>query len=220
MNFHLDGFDRDNGDLRIPGFAHSTRQIAADMAAGNPIGSVGTLPNTSSSAWGGGVGTSYVGKSGYAGLAYSSYRTNYGTPADENVRIDMNQQRGDFAAEMRDLGGPLQSVKLKVGYSNYRHAEVDSGIPSQFFMNRGFDVRVEARHSPDRPVRRASSASRAQSMTFAVLGDPAGILLPPTQNQNYGLFMFEQAKSGRMTYQLGLRGERAKSDADPAPNLD
>ena len=34
MNFHVDGFNRSNGNLRIPGFAHSARQQAADIAAG------------------------------------------------------------------------------------------------------------------------------------------------------------------------------------------
>ena len=216
VNFHMDGFNRSNGNLRIPGFAHSARQQAADIAAGNPTGAYGFLPNTQSDAWGGGLGTSYTTGTGYAGVSYSRYRSNYGTPADENVRIGMDQERADFAGEKRDLGGPLQSVKVKVGYSNYQHTEFDSGAESQTFTNKGFDVRLEARHAQIGPFE-GVIGFQGTKYNFAVLGvDPTATLVPVTYNSNYGIFLFEQAKAGRFTYQFGLRGERAKSDAEPA----
>ena len=219
MNFHIDGFDRSNSNLRIPGSAHSARQQAADIAAGNSTGAVGFLPNTGVDAWGGGLGTSYVAPTGYAGVSYSRYRSNYGTPADENVRIGMDQERADFAGEKRDLSGPLQSVKVKVGYSNYQHTEFDSGVPSQKFTNRGFDARIEARHARLGPLD-GVVGFQGTRYDFAVLGDdPTTVLVPTTHNSNYGVFVFEQAKSGAFTFQFGIRSERAKSDADAAANL-
>jgi iron complex outermembrane receptor protein len=43
--------------------------------------------------------------------------------------------------------------------------------------------------------------------------------VPNTHNHNYGVFLFEQVKRGSFTYQFGLRGERATSDAEAAANL-
>jgi iron complex outermembrane receptor protein len=128
----------------------------------------------------------------------------------------MDQERADLAAERRDLGGPLQSIKMKVGYSNYRHTEFDSGEPSQTFTNKGFDVRLEGRHAQMGPFE-GVVGFQGTKYNFAVLGvDPTTTLVPITYNSNYGLFLFEQAKSGAFTYQIGARVESAKSEAEPS----
>src|SRR5258705_6777858 len=129
----------------------------------------------------------------------------------------MDQERVDLAGEQRELYGPMQSLKLKVGYSNYHHTEFDSGIPSQTFTNRGFDVRLEGRHAPMGPFEGVVGL-QGTKYDFAVLGDPTTTLVPNTHNHNYGIFLFEQAKRGSFTYQVGARLETAQSDADVAAN--
>jgi iron complex outermembrane receptor protein len=216
LNLHFDGFDRANANLRIPGFQNSLLQMQRNVTAGLPPGGgFGSIPNTSASAEGGGIGGSYVADNGsYAGLSYGLYQTNYGTPAEETVRISMKQETINFAGEARELPG-FQSVKVKVGFTNYRHNELDAGIVEQTFATKGFNSRVEARHNDIGPFE-GVIGFQGTNYSLGVLGLQP--LLPNTQNWSYGLFAFEQAKTGPVTWQAGANVARAQSDAAVGPN--
>ena len=119
---HADAFGRKTGTLRIPGYARTATQRAADGAdAGQPRD---RLPNSDGEASGGALGMSWTGEHGYAGLSYSGYDANYGSVAEADVRIKMHQERFGFASELRDLTGPFQSIKLNFAYTDYQHKEV------------------------------------------------------------------------------------------------
>ncbi|MDO2306183.1 hypothetical protein Q2463_27115, partial [Escherichia coli] len=76
---------------------------------------------------GGAVGGSYHWEHGYAGLSYSGYDSNYGSPAEDDVRLKMQQDRYAFASEIRDLEGPFTSLKLDAAYTKYEHKEIEDG---------------------------------------------------------------------------------------------
>ncbi len=216
LNLHFDGFDRANANLRIPGYQNSLLQMQRNVTAGLPPGGgFGNIPNTSASAQGGGIGGSYVADGGsYAGLSYGLYQSNYGTPAEENVRISMKQESINFAGEARELPG-FQSVKMKVAFTNYRHNEIDSGEVDQTFATKGFNTRIEGRHNSIGPFE-GVIGFQGTNYSLSVLG--AEPLLPNTQNWAYNLFAFEQTKTGPVTWQVGANVGRAQSDAAVGPN--
>ena len=55
--------------------------------------SYGKIPNTNAHQEGGAMGGSYTWADGFVGANYSTYRNDYGTPAEEAARIKMRQDR-------------------------------------------------------------------------------------------------------------------------------
>ncbi len=100
FSIHVDGFYREADDYDIPGFAESRRLRALEQSGSEHEEShdtdheaghdddhgkaeeyvKGTLPGSFLETYGGAVGASYVGESGFLGLALSSYQSNYGLP--------------------------------------------------------------------------------------------------------------------------------------------
>ncbi|MFX5611325.1 TonB-dependent receptor, partial [Acinetobacter baumannii] len=76
------------------------------------------------------------------------YDSNYGSPAEDDVRLKMQQDRYAFASEIRDLEGPFTSLKLDAAYTKYEHKEIEDGETGTTFKNEGYEGRIEARHRP------------------------------------------------------------------------
>lgn len=146
---HADVFQRTSDDLKIPEFARSSRLRAQSPQADEPRG---RLRNSSASADGGALGASLTFDRGYAGLAYSGYNSEYGTVAEEDVRIDMKSKRWDFAGEMRDIGTVITRVKVRLGYTDYEHQELEAGQVATTFLNKGREGTLEAAHGKFGPV--------------------------------------------------------------------
>jgi len=184
---HADAFGRKTGELRIPGYARSDRQRAID---GPDVEQPrDRLPNSDGSASGGALGMSWTGDSGYAGLSYSGYDSDYGSVAEDSVRIRMHQERLGLAGEIRDLKGPFKSVKASFAYTDYQHKEVDDGETGTVFKNRGYEARVEARHADLGPVQGVLGLQLGNTR-FSALGSEA--LVPTTRTQSAALFMLEE----------------------------
>ncbi|WP_343587978.1 TonB-dependent receptor plug domain-containing protein, partial [Pseudomonas sp.] len=83
---HVDAASREFNDVRIPGYAHSSRQRQIDGDTGKH-----RVQNSDGRQDGGAVGGSYHWEHGYAGLSYSGYDSNYGSPAEDDVRLKMQQ---------------------------------------------------------------------------------------------------------------------------------
>ncbi|MBV8271415.1 MAG: TonB-dependent receptor plug domain-containing protein, partial [Cupriavidus sp.] len=107
---HADAFVRQTSDLKIPGFARSGNLRATQPLPEGQSEPYGTLPNTSSHQEGGSMGGSYTWADGFLGANYSTYRNEYGTPADEDARIKMRQDRIGLAGESRNLAGATNGI--------------------------------------------------------------------------------------------------------------
>ncbi len=184
---HVDAFGRKTSELRIPGYAHSRRQRAADGPdAEQPRD---RLPNSDGKDSGGAVGMSWTGDSGYAGLSYSGYDSEYGSVAEDSVRLKMHQERFGLAGEIRDLEGPFKSIKGSFAYTDYQHKEVVDGETGTIFKNRGYEARLEARHADIGPVQGALGVQFG-STKFSALGSEA--LVPTTSTDSAALFALEE----------------------------
>ncbi|ROL78491.1 TonB-dependent receptor [Pseudomonas vranovensis] len=204
---HLDANSRQFNDLRIPGYARSSKVRDADEP-----GSKHRLENSDGRQDGGAVGGSYHWDHGYAGLSYSRYDSNYGSVAEPGVRLDMQQDHYGFASELRDLDGPFNSVKVDLGYTDYQHRELESGEVHTTFKNKGYEARVEARHQPLGPVEGVIGAQVSRN-EFSALGEEA--FVPHTDTNSLALFMLEQWQATeRLNLSLGGRLEHTRVEPD------
>lgn len=141
LAMHADLYSRGSRDLKIPGYARSARLRALDPQQDEPRG---RLPNSSNHGDGGALGASLtLGERGYLGMSYAGYNQDYGTVAESDVRIEMENARWDLAGEARNLDGFITSVRFKAGYSKYEHVELAGGQPATRFINTGREARIE-----------------------------------------------------------------------------
>ncbi|MFZ2972887.1 MAG: TonB-dependent receptor [Ferribacterium limneticum] len=200
---HADVFQRTSDDLKIPEFARSSRLRAQSPLADEPRG---RLRNSAASADGGALGASLTFDRGYAGLAYSGYNSNYGTVAEEDVRIDMKSKRWDFAGEMRDLGPVITRVKVRLGYTDYEHQELEAGQVATTFLNKGREGTLEAAHGKFGPLTGVFGV-QFHSVDFSALGEEA--YLPRTRTDTKAAYLYEELPFDKLKLTLGGRVERA-----------
>ncbi len=212
--FHVDAFDRETSNERIPGFAHSDGQRALDGPdVAQPYGSI---PNSDGRWHGGAVGSSYTWTDGYAGISYNGYEANYGSVAEDDVRLRMHQDHIAASSEIRNLQGPFSRLKLDFAYTDYEHKEIDDGETGTIFRNHGYEARIEARHRKIGPLDGAIGVQLGQN-TFSALGDEA--LVPTSQTTNAALFGLEEwTVTDALKLSIGARYEHVNIDPTSGGN--
>jgi len=157
------------------------------------------------------VGTSYfVDEDTYVGVGYSLYDNLYGVVAEEDVDIDMRQQRVDVLAH-HDLKGFFTSVQLKSAQTFYEHSELEGGSVGTNFDNKGNETRLELYHRVNDQIT-GIMGLQTQISDFKAVGDEA--FLPFNKTQQYAFFLFEQLQQKWGKLNLGLRYETTKVEAD------
>ncbi len=210
---HLDAFKRKTHDLKIPGNARTPAEQAAREAAGdtspNPSGK---LPNSAADTDGGAIGASAIfGSRGYTGLAYSEYRSEYGTVAEETVKVDLKQKRWELAGELRDLAAWARTLRYKFAHSDYEHKELDAGVVGTTFKNKGYDGRIELGHGRLGPLEGAVGVQLG-GQKFSALGEES--FVPFTKTDLVAGFAYEEWRTGPWKLAFGARGESNKVRAD------
>jgi iron complex outermembrane recepter protein len=183
---HADAYERQTNDMDIPGFAVSSRKNRAD---GTPRENRGRLVNSASRGDGGALGASLTFDNGYAGISYSTYNNKYGVVAEEDVVIDQNSDRWDFATEFKELGSIINRVKFRLANTDYKHVEIADGEPETRFSNRGNEGSLELGHAN---IGRMSGAIgfQFQDTKFAAIGDEA--FVPRNKTQSRGVYIYEE----------------------------
>lgn len=214
LNVHLNAFRRSTGDLRIPGFARSSRLRATSAAPGG-VEASGVLPNSATEADGWSAGVSQTGARGYLGASVSQYSSLYGAVQEPEVKIRLDQTRLDLAGERRSVG-PFEALRVRFGRTSYRHAEEDAGVAGTIFRNQGHDLRLEGVHAPIGGLR-GVIGYQSTRFGFEAVGDEA--FLPRTDNRNDALFVFEELRLGGLTLQAGGRLDRSRVAAFEDPRF-
>jgi iron complex outermembrane receptor protein len=214
---HADAYSRKSSDLDIPGFAVSKRKSQADVT---PRTNRGKLVNSSADSEGGALGASITFDNGYAGVSYSGFNNNYGTVADEAVRVDMKSDRWDFASEIKELDGIVNRLKLKLAHTDYQHQELESGVVGTTFKNRGVEGSLEAGHA-DIGLLKGVIGMQFQNSNFEALGSEA--FVPNVNTQSKAAYIYEELGLDKLKLTFGGRIERVTLDAgafngDPAKN--
>jgi iron complex outermembrane receptor protein len=218
---HADVYGRLTDDLKIPGFARSSRLRASGSTFGLPESGIeqnGRLGNTSSHSDGGAFGASLTAPSGsYGGVSIQQFNSNYGSPLELGSRIDMQSTRVDFAGEVRNPAPLINAVKVKAGYTDYEHTEADEGVPQTTFKNRGYEARVDVLHAKIGPVQ-GSVGFQITNSDFSALGAEA--FAPQTNTDAKGVFVYEELPLGKLKLSAGVRLDRATIDSQGGGPID
>ncbi len=206
---HADAYKRETNDLDVPGFA----KIESRRGANDPRGK---LVNSASKSNGGALGASLTFDSGYVGLAYSNFNNNYGTVAEEAVKIKMDSKRWDFVTESRDfsnlnIGNIISGIKFRMAHTNYMHQEINDGVIGTTFKNRGIEGTLEAMHSK---IGNLSGVVgfQFQNARFKALGDEA--FVPPTKTVSDGIYIYEELPIDTIKFLFGGRIDKTQVDSD------
>lgn len=219
LAYHIDGFYRHRGNLSIGGRAIDTAAVAVTdpglTVVDNPDG---FLNNTGAEALSGSAGFSWIGASGFAGAALNHLENNYGIAPDgggaEATVIRLRQSKYDFKGELKKPFVFAESLKTKLGYTDYQHTEVSNGEPGAFFTNQSYEGRAELIHKRAGPWS-GMVGFQAQSGEFngyeKLTGD---LIVPRSDTGSYGVFALESFKWKPVEYQFGLRVEHVGIRAD------
>ena len=224
LAYHLDGFFRDRNNLDIGGQAIDvTAAKATDSTLNVSHNTKGFINNTSAHAISGSAGVSLVGDPGFAGISINRLENNYGIAPDgsgtEITRIDLKQSKYDFKSELNKPFGFAESLRMKLGYTDYQHTEIADGEPGAFFTNKSYESRLELTHTPI-GIFRGVLGFQALASDFAALDKSTnGVIVPRTQTHSYGVFALESFDIGAFTTQLGIRVEDTTLDPEGHTNL-
>ena len=199
---HLDGYKRATEDIGIPGFARSERLRRLQPLEEGEREPRGTLPNSFSESEGGALGASYVWQDGYVGAAYSVVDSNYGTVAEPDVTIDLEQRRWDVRGAFNQPIPPIKAINYKWSYSTYTHTEFEGAEPGTIFDVEGYDGRLELLHEKLGPFE-GGIGYQTQRTDFSALGTEA--FLPPVETATHAAFIFEEIALDPVRLQFGAR---------------
>lgn len=222
--YHLDGFYRDRNNLHIggPAIAESAaRQSDAALEGVDLQNSFGVIPNTNARSKGGTVGMSLVGDAGFAGVSINYLGNNYGIPPDgtggPNTRINLKQTRYDFKSELKNPVAFAEALRVRFGYIDYTHTELNGNVPATLFTNKSYESRLEVVHQPLGHLKGIMGLQTLSSDFGAASLEQPQALVPNSQIGSYGVFAIESFTLGPGFYELGLRGEMSSVDPQRGP---
>jgi iron complex outermembrane recepter protein len=205
---HGDASKLTSSNYDIPGFAR------IPVEPGDPEGFV---PNSAVETEGAAGAISYVGNAGYLGVSYSGFNSVYGSPAEEEVEIDLAQRRVDVAGQLTTPFAFLRGAKVRFGTNDYQHDEIEGGEKGTTFTDTGWEGRLELPHKPLGPLTGAFGVQIIHRDLEAV-GEER--FIPPTDTDSQGVFLFEEAPLGTaVRAQGGFRWEHSNVDAPESPDI-
>jgi len=203
---HADVFKHTSGDVAVPVALHCTKPGSAEVA--------NTICNSSANSRGGAVGGAmFLGKN-RLGLSASTYRSDYGTVAEDTVSIGMQSDRMALEWDVGDLGGWVQSIKLRASQSDYQHTEYENGEAGTVFKNKGNDLRLVARHAKLGPW---TGVLGVQSEAAQFSADGTEAFAPHSRTVQNAVFAFEEMPLGWGRISLGARLESVQMESSGNP---
>lgn len=213
--YHVDAFYRDQGNTHIGGTAIDEAAVRLhdpsfnSLPAGELQNSSGLIDNTHARSRGGSVGLSMIGDAGLVGASINSLEKNYGIPPDGHgeapVNVDLTQTKYDFKGQLNKPFAFAEEVRLKFGYTDYKHVEMEGGVAGTTFLNESFESRLELEHQPIGAIKGVAGFQSLNSQ-FVGLGEE-GKVIPKSNTNSYGIFVVESLENGPVTYELGGRVE-------------
>lgn len=178
---HADAFDRAGKDYRTPD---------------------GIQTNSSFRSNGHAFGGSAIFADGFIGAAYQTNAMTYFIPgiASSAVQnnIDLEQTKWTSRGEWRVGQSGIDTIRYWLGYSDYRHNEVNgtgaNAVVGSTFKNREFESRLEISHLPIQTAFGAltgSAGAQFGERRLSVVGATEQ-LLAPARNENVAAFLFEE----------------------------
>ncbi len=231
---HLDGFYRQTDDYKTPGFLESKiLREEEDHEHEEEEEAKGRVDNSDLTQKGATGGLSYLADWGFFGVSASRFDSNYGISAGHSheehheheheegeehgeegpVRIDLGQTRLDLMGEVNQPYGIFETTKVRFGWADYKHTELEGGAPGTQFLNKGWEGRVEM---VQRTIGNLSGAVgvQASSRDFQAIGEEA--FVPPSDTDQMGVFTLQRLDLSPFALEGGVRLERQTVQASSA----
>jgi iron complex outermembrane recepter protein len=213
--FHADGFYRDQNNTHIGGLAIDEAAVRQHdpsfnaVAPGELINTDGFIGNSQARSRGGSIGGSFIGEMGMVGAAANKLEKVYGIAPDGHgeapVTVDLKQSKYDFKTHLNNPLPFAEQLRMKFGYTDYKHTEFDGGLPGTTFTNESFESRFELEH---KPIANLNGVFGFQSVNtvFEATGEE-GQIVPKSDIESYALFAVESFKHHSLTFDFGARVE-------------
>lgn len=203
---HIDAYNRNTENLSIPGGAVSKYSNEASRGKDS-------LLNSSSNTYGGAMGASMIFDNGYAGLSFSNHNSNYGSPKEDTVRLDMESNRWDFSSELKELPSFFNRIKVRMSNTDYQHSEIDAGVVATTFKNKGTSGSFEMGHKELYGLNGLIGFAFDNSQ-FKSIGDES--FAPNSRTISQSIYMLEEHKFNQHKISFALR--RAEHQIDSIEN--
>ncbi len=192
----------------------------------------GTVPNTALEAKGGAVGGSIIFPDGFIGVSAKISRSLYGVPGhhhheeeegeedhdheeeehgEEAVNIDLEQERYDLMGEFNKPFLFIDSTKIRFGYADYSHQELEGDEIGTTFNNKGYEGRVEFLEKEFGNFRGATGF-QYKHRNFEAIGDEA--FTPPNITDQFGVFTLREYETDKWHAQVSGRYEHTDTEAE------
>lgn len=227
---HFDGSYLKTGNLQIGGSVltpplRAQAASSADPAIAALADLKGKLPNSAGRTWEIAGGAAYVASNVNLGFSVSRYDSLYGVPVRysldptvnaEAVRLDVKQTRVDVRGEINPASGFIESIRLRGGYADYAHNELEEdGAIGTTFNNQGGEGRFELVQR-ERSGWTGAIGTQLLVRKLNIIG--AEKFLPKSKTRQYGLFTTQSFDQGALRAEVGARVERtivsASADVD------
>jgi iron complex outermembrane recepter protein len=206
----VDGVRKAADDYDIPSPAISQRLADAEGIARGPGG---TQPNSFSELESRGVGAAWIGSRGFIGASWKDLSSTYGTVAEPDVFIQLEQTREDVRGELRFEGGLFQKLTGSYGHADYTHTEFEGpGNPGTVFQSDGQEARADLVQRT-RDGWNGAVGVQALSRTFEAIGAEA--FLPPSDIEETGIYTVQRLDRAGWGLEGGLRYDRRTVTATP-----
>ena len=202
IGLHIDGNIRRTDDYKFPG----------DRIVGDPDSGRGRLPHSFTKQETAGAGFSWIGERGYIGASVGTLDNLYGIPSAEGSQIDQHQVRYDIDSLLHAPMPGFESLKFKLGYTDYKHAELAlTGEPEVEFKNRALESRVELAHKSIAGWH-GSFGVQTENTHFSALSaeDGSPDTVPVTHSTSKAAFLVEERDVGPVKVNAGLRLENVE----------
>ncbi|AZY47826.1 TonB-dependent receptor domain-containing protein [Bordetella avium] len=116
--------------------------------------------------------------------------------------VRLRSNRTDLRAEYSDPLPGFSKLRLRGGFTDYQHDEIEGGQVGTTFKNQGFDTRLELEHKPWMGLRGVIGLQTAFS-DFRAQGEEA--FLPRSKTRSNGLFLLEEYRLNDWRFEAGAR---------------
>jgi iron complex outermembrane recepter protein len=181
---HVGGSGRRSGDVSTP---------------------IGDVENSQSRSAFAHVGGAYTMAKGFVGASYQYDDTKYGIPFVEEGNVQLTPRRHTFAArsQTRGLDGFLTGVRAAFNVRRYQHDELEGEEVGTQFTNNTLDFELMGTTRPVAGRLHGTYGFSGYDRSFEASGEEA--LSPPVDQQNFGLFTYQEAVWPHVTLQFGGR---------------
>lgn len=125
--------------------------------------------------------------------------------------ISLKQDRWDLRGELSDPLPGFVRARLRLGHTDYRHAEIEEGAKAAVFENRASEARLELTHQP---LLGWQGVLGAQTTRRDFARFTAENPMPQSLTRNHALFLLEEYTAGAWRYELGVRHEWQDIDTE------